>query len=75
MARTMGVERVQTEGKFYKAINNDCTLETEQMPENSVDLIVTSIPFGNHYEYTANYNDFGHNEKLLRQGFLNRWII
>jgi hypothetical protein len=22
---------------------------------------VTSIPFGNHYEYSANYNDFGHN--------------
>ncbi len=31
------------------------------MPENSVDLIHTSIPFGNHYEYTASYNDFGHN--------------
>ena len=30
------------------------------MPENSVDMIVTSIPFGNHYEYTPSYNDFGH---------------
>ena len=28
----------------------------------SVDLIVTSIPFSNHYEYTPTYNDFGHNE-------------
>lgn len=66
MARTMGVERVETEGKFYKAVNNDCILETEQMPENSVDLIITSVPFGNHYEYTANYNDFGHNENTAR---------
>ena len=32
------------------------------MSDNSVDLICTSIPFGNHYEYSANYNDFGHNE-------------
>ncbi len=32
------------------------------MPADSVDLIHTSIPFSNHYEYTPNYNDFGHNE-------------
>lgn len=32
------------------------------MEDNSVDLIVTSIPFSNHYEYTPTYNDFGHNE-------------
>ena len=32
------------------------------MEDNSVDLIHTSIPFGNHYEYSANYADFGHNE-------------
>lgn len=24
-------------------------------------MILTSIPFGNHYEYSNNYNDFGHN--------------
>ena len=29
------------------------------MTEDSVDLIVTSIPFANHYEYTPTYNDFG----------------
>jgi DNA modification methylase len=29
---------------------------------DSVDLIVTSIPFGNHYEYSASYNDFGHTD-------------
>lgn len=66
LARTMGVERVEVSGKYYKAVNNDCILETEQMPDNSVDLIVTSIPFSNHYEYTATYNDFGHNQNTQR---------
>ncbi|WP_425545634.1 DNA methyltransferase [Glutamicibacter creatinolyticus] len=32
------------------------------MDENTVDLIVTSIPFANHYEYTPSYNDFGHTD-------------
>ncbi len=50
------------EGKKFRYINNDCILELEKMPENSVDEIVTSIPFGNHYEYTPSYNDLGHNE-------------
>lgn len=62
MARSMGVERVQVKGKNYTIVNNDCILETAQMPENSIDLIITSIPFSNHYEYTPSYNDFGHNQ-------------
>ena len=66
LARTMGVERVEVSGKYYKAVINDCILETENMPDNSVDLIVTSIPFSNHYEYTATYNDFGHNQNTQR---------
>ena len=42
---------------------NDCVLETrDHMADNSVDLIVTSIPFSNHYEYTPSYNDFGHTD-------------
>ena len=48
MKRSIGVDRVEIEGNHYKYINNDCILELEQMPENSVDEIVTSIPFGNH---------------------------
>jgi hypothetical protein len=32
------------------------------MLSGSVDLIVTSIPFANHYEYTPSYNDFGHTD-------------
>ncbi len=62
MKRSIGVERVKVQGENYTYINNDCILETEQMEENSVDEIVTSIPFGNHYEYTPSYNDLGHNE-------------
>lgn len=32
------------------------------MDENSIDLVVTSIPFSNHYEYTPSYLDFGHTD-------------
>lgn len=62
MERSIGVDRMQVTGNHYKAVLNDTILETANMPENSVDLIVTSIPFSNHYEYTPSYNDLGHNE-------------
>ena len=62
LKRKVGVERVEVNGKNYRAINNDCVQEIAAWPDNSVDLYVTSIPFGNHYEYSANYNDFGHNQ-------------
>jgi DNA modification methylase len=32
------------------------------MESESVDEVVTSIPFGNHYEYVAAYEDFGHTD-------------
>ena len=35
--------------------------ELETWPDDCVDEIVTSIPFSDHYEYSPNYNDFGHN--------------
>lgn len=66
MKRTMGVKQVKTEGVNFWAVNDDCVLYTRQMAENSVDLIHTSIPFSNHYEYTPSYNDFGHNESTER---------
>jgi len=62
LKRSIGVDRVEVEGENFKVINNDCVVETGNMPENSVDLILTSIPFANHYEYTPSYNDFGHTE-------------
>ena len=61
LERKLGVERVQVNGDNYTAILNDCVEETKKMKKNSIDLIHTSIPFSNHYEYSANYNDFGHN--------------
>ncbi len=66
MERKLGVEGSQIEGKHYTAVYGDCVEETQQMETNSIDLIHTSIPFGNHYEYSANYNDFGHNENTER---------
>ena len=62
MERSIGVERMEVNGQHFHAVLNDTIEETAQMPENSVDLIVTSIPFSNHYEYTPSYNDLGHNE-------------
>lgn len=62
LTRTIGVERIEVSGERFTVANNDCVVETEAMVENSVDLIVTSIPFSNHYEYTPSYNDFGHTE-------------
>lgn len=62
LARTIGVERRVVTGDRFEVANNDCVLEAREQPENSVDLIVTSIPFANHYEYTPSYNDFGHTE-------------
>lgn len=70
LKRKMGVETVRVEGKNYTAVHDDCVEETRRMKDNSVGLIHTSIPFGNHYEYSANYNDFGHNkdtEKFFEQ--------
>lgn len=66
LGRSIGVERVKIEGKNFTLVNNDCVLETSEMATNSIDLIHTSIPFSNHYEYTPSYNDFGHNEDTER---------
>ncbi len=62
LARTIGIERQVVRGRHFEVANNDCVLEAMEQPESSVDLIVTSIPFANHYEYTPSYNDFGHTE-------------
>ena len=66
LARKMGVETVVVEGKHFRVVHDDCVEETRRMESNSVGLIHTSIPFGNHYEYSANYNDFGHNQNTER---------
>ena len=70
LERKMGVEGTREErtvkGNHYTAVYGDCVEETKEIESNSVDLIHTSIPFGNHYEYSANYNDFGHNQDTDR---------
>jgi len=60
LQRAIGVERIEASGKGWLVANNDCVAEARMMDENSVDLVVTSIPFANHYEYSPSYNDFGH---------------
>jgi len=62
LARTIGLQRVEVHGDRFTVANNDCVREARLQPENSVGLIVTSIPFANHYEYTPSYEDFGHTE-------------
>ncbi len=62
LARTIGVERLEVASDRFTVANNDCVVEARLQTESSVGLIVTSIPFANHYEYTPSYNDFGHTE-------------
>lgn len=62
MCRSIGVDRIEATGDGWVAVNNDTVIETSAMDGDSVDLIVTSIPFSNHYEYTPSYNDFGHTD-------------
>lgn len=63
LTRSMGIDRLEASGDGWTLANNDCVDEaTNHMDENSVDMVVTSIPFSNHYEYTPSYNDFGHTD-------------
>jgi DNA modification methylase len=62
LTRSIGVDRIEAAGDGWLLANNDCVPETEGMASDSVDLVVTSIPFANHYEYTPSYNDFGHTD-------------
>jgi DNA modification methylase len=77
LRRSMGVERVEARGggwrgpgsrgasddrPAWRIVNNDCVQELATWPADSVDLIVTSIPFSTQYEYSPNYADFGHTD-------------
>lgn len=62
LERQMGCARVAVHGDHFTVVNNDCVDEAMQLASDSFDQIVTSIPFGNHYEYTDSYHDFGHNQ-------------
>lgn len=70
LKRSIGVQRREVRGRRFLAAHNDCVVETRGMSENSMDMILTSIPFSNHYEYTPSFNDFGHtcnNEHFWKQ--------
>lgn len=62
LTRKMGTERVEISGNNYRLINNDSVLETDNLDDDSIGLILTSIPFSTQYEYSPNYADFGHSE-------------
>lgn len=62
LARSIGLKRTVVKGERFEVAHNDCVEEARLQPDNSVDLIVTSIPFANHYEYSPSYNDFGHTD-------------
>jgi DNA modification methylase len=70
LRRSIGVERRSMAGTNWTMVHNDCVDELRRLPDSSVDQIITSIPFGNHYEYCESYNDFGHtddHEHFFRQ--------
>ncbi len=62
MARALGVEREEVKTDKFHVIHNDTVLETRTLAENSLGLILTSIPFSTQYEYSPNYADFGHSD-------------
>jgi DNA modification methylase len=64
LKRTIGCERrhARAEDDSWSMVRNDCVDEVRRLADDSVDLVVTSIPFGNHYEYSESYNDFGHTD-------------
>lgn len=66
LTREIGVERIEETGDGWTLALNDTVPETrDHIATETVDLIVTSIPFSNHYEYTPSYNDFGHTDDNL----------
>ena len=61
LKRSMIVERKEVKGENYTFIHNDCTEEVKSFADNSIDMVLTSIPFSDQYEYCESYRDFGHN--------------
>jgi hypothetical protein len=63
LTRAMGVERGRFTGEAWTiALADSVTEWRDHVERDSFGLIVTSIPFGNHYEYSPNYADFGHTD-------------
>lgn len=64
--RTLNARRREDSGENYTIWCNDTVVEAARMETGSIDLLITSIPFGNHYEYTESLNDLGHNSDNTR---------
>ncbi len=62
LKRAINIERQEWKGKKATLINNDCIEEVKTMEDNSIQMVLTSIPFSDQYEYCENYRDFGHND-------------
>ena len=66
LTRSIGTERVEAFGENWTVVHNDSVEEIlgdpKTLADNSVGLILTSIPFSSQYEYSPSYNDFGHSE-------------
>ena len=63
LTRSIGVDRLEVSGQGWLVARNDCVQETRDMPDGCVDgMVLTSIPFSNHYEYTPAVEDFGHTD-------------
>ena len=64
LARAEGVKRCEVLGEGFRLIHNDSVEEVHReaglMPDNSVGLICTSIPFSMQYEFSPNLCDMGH---------------
>ncbi len=68
--RSFKVDRKVYKGEHFELICTDAVYEWRKRQTNSIDLFVSSFPFGNHYEYTDKYNDFGHN--TTNKDFINQ---
>lgn len=69
LQRSLGVVRREVTGPddgeghpLFRLVHNDTVLETAAMESDSVDHIVTSIPFSTQYEYTPSFHDLGHTD-------------
>lgn len=60
MARTLNYNRVEVNGDGYRLVNSDAVEECRTLDSNSIDFVLTSIPFSTQYEYTPSYRDLGH---------------
>jgi len=68
LKRSIGIERLEVKGEKFTLVNNDSVEDSKTLEENSVDLICTSIPFANHYEYTPCHDE--KTEVLTKRGWI-----